>query len=200
MGKRGVSVESYRIFVAEDDSIILASMEMVLKHLGHTIVGDACDGESAVNKIIELKPQLLLLDINMPKKNGLQILEEVHNRSTVPAIFITAYPDDDLVSRASSLGAYGYLVKPVLEEQLKSTIEMAMARYRDICAAKKAAYKAEKALHERKKIERAKGILMDSFGLTEADAYKSLQKKSRDTNKKLADVAEDIINSSKVLL
>ena len=191
---------NYRIFVAEDDSIILMGLKMILKHLGHTVIGEAVDGETAIERIFELKPQLLLLDINMPKKDGLQVLEEVHSRATVPAIIITAYPDDELIARARSLGAYGYLIKPVIEEQLKSAIEMTMGRHNDLRAAKKAAHQAEKALDDRKKVERAKGILIDSFGLKEADAMKALQKKSRDQNKKLAEVAEDIIRSSKALL
>lgn len=190
----------YRIFVAEDDSIILMSLKMMLTHLGHTVVGEAADGETSVKKIFETKPQLLLLDINMPKKDGLQVLKEVHDHATVPAIIITAYPDDELVTQAKSLGAYGYLIKPVIEEQLNSTIEMTMGRHHDFQIARKNAVQAEKALSDRKKIERAKGILMDSFGLKEADAQKALQKKSRDQNKKLVEVAEDIISSATLLL
>ena len=195
-----IGMSSYRIFVAEDDSIILMGLKMTLEHLGHTIAGEASDGETAVERIFETKPQLLLLDINMPKKDGLEILEEVHRRASVPAIILTAYPDDALVAKAKGLGAYGYLIKPVLEEQLKTAIEMAMGRHQDLRNAKRAAQQAERALSDRKKIERAKGILMDSFGLKEADAQKALQKKSRDQNKKLAEVAEEIIASSKALL
>ena len=189
---------NYRIFVAEDDSIILMGLKMILKHLGHTVVGEAVDGETAIERIFELKPQLLLLDINMPKKSGIEVLQTISQKISIPCIFLTAYSDENFIKEASRLGAVGYVIKPVTEEQLKAQIEISISqRMRLQQAAASAAY-YKNALAERKLIERAKGILMDRMRLSESDAMKRLQKKSRDENKKLVTVAEDIIRADEV--
>lgn len=189
----------YRIVIAEDDSIILMSLKMALENMGHTVVGEALDGLEALEKIRQSKPDLLLMDINMPKMDGLEVLAQIKNEMLIPSIVITAYPDDELVKRAMNVGAYAYLLKPVIEAQLKTAIEITMCRFSEFVSASQAAKKAEQTLNERKLVERAKGILMDKFGLKEADALRALQKKSRDSNKRIAAVAQEIIASANKL-
>ncbi len=187
-----------RVLIAEDNSLTLVGLTMMLEKLGHEVVATASDGEEACRKLLEQEVDLALLDINMPKKSGIEVLQTISQKISIPCIFLTAYSDENFIKEASRLGAVGYVIKPVTEEQLKAQIEISISqRMRLQQAAASAAY-YKNALAERKLIERAKGILMDRMRLSESDAMKRLQKKSRDENKKLVTVAEDIIRADEV--
>ena len=188
-----------RIFIAEDEAIILGTFKMLVEKIGHTVVGVATDGESAERKIRQLQPDLILIDINMPKKSGMEVIRAVNEDHIIPCIFITGYYSEELSQKAAKLGAFGYLLKPVDGKQLEAAIQIAQARYEEFRQVYAEADSLRIALEERKYIERAKGILMDRFGLKEPDDMRQLQKKSKDKNKKLVVVAKEIIAAEKLL-
>ena len=182
-----------KIYIAEDESIILMNFKMILQQLGYEVVGSSVNGEKALKDILELKPDLLLLDINMPRLDGISLFESVSKAYDAACIFITGHFSEAFVEKAKKAGALGYLIKPVDEKQLKASIEVAVARFDERCILRDETEKLRADLSDRKYIERAKGILMDSFGLKEGEAMARLQKLSRDKNKKLAVIARELI-------
>ena len=189
-----------KIYIAEDESIILMNFKMILQQLGYEVVGSAVNGEKALKDILELKPDLLLLDINMPRLDGISLFESVSKAYDAACIFITGHFSEAFVEKAKKAGALGYLIKPVDEKQLKASIEVAVARFDERCILRDETEKLRADLSDRKYIERAKGILMDSFGLKEGEAMARLQKLSRDKNKKLAEIARDMIERDRIIL
>ena len=189
-----------KIYIAEDESIILMNFKMILQQLGYEVVGSAVNGEKALKDILELKPDLLLLDINMPRLDGISLFESVSKAYDAACIFITGHFSEAFVEKAKKAGALGYLIKPVDEKQLKASIEVAVARFDGRCILRDETEKLRADLSDRKYIERAKGILMDSFGLKEGEAMARLQKLSRDKNKKLAVIARELIEKEKIMM
>lgn len=189
-----------KIYIAEDESIILMNFKMILQQLGYEVVGSAVNGEKALKDILELKPDLLLLDINMPRLDGISLFESVSKAYDAACIFITGHFSEAFVEKAKKSGALGYLIKPVDEKQLKASIEVAVARFDERCILRDETEKLRADLSDRKYIERAKGILMDSFGLKEGEAMARLQKLSRDKNKKLAVIARELIEKEKIMM
>lgn len=192
--------EKLRIFIAEDEPIVLTGFQMMLDEIGHEVVGTASDGASAVKGILKEKPDMMLMDINMPDMDGISAIEKVNESLEIPAVVITGYRSQNYVNRAVRAGVYGYLQKPVDAYQLESTIRVAYTQFQKALEAKEGRENAERLLKERKVIERAKGLLMDQFGLSEAQAMKALQKKSADTNKKIYVVANEILGRGEKLL
>ena len=189
-----------KIYIAEDESIILMNFKMILQQLGYEVVGSSVNGEKALKDILELKPDLLLLDINMPRLDGISLFESVSKAYDAACIFITGHFSEAFVEKAKKAGALGYLIKPVDEKQLKASIEVAVARFDERCILRDETEKLRADLSDRKYIERAKGILMDSFGLKEGEAMARLQKLSRDKNKKLAVIARELIEKEKIMM
>lgn len=189
-----------KIYIAEDESIILMNFKMILQQLGYEVVGSSVNGEKALKDILELKPDLLLLDINMPRLDGISLFESVSKAYDAACIFITGHFSEAFVEKAKKAGALGYLIKPVDEKQLKASIEVAVARLDERCILRDETEKLRADLSDRKYIERAKGILMDSFGLKEGEAMARLQKLSRDKNKKLAVIARELIEKEKIMM
>ena len=189
-----------KIYIAEDESIILMNFKMILQQLGYEVVGSSVNGEKALKDILELKPDLLLLDINMPRLDGISLIESVSKAYDAACIFITGHFSEAFVEKAKKAGALGYLIKPVDEKQLKASIEVAVARFDERCILRDETEKLRADLSDRKYIERAKGILMDSFGLKEGEAMARLQKLSRDKNKKLAVIARELIEKEKIMM
>ena len=189
-----------KIYIAEDESIILMNFKMILQQLGYEVVGSSVNGEKALKDILELKPDLLLLDINMPRLDGISLFESVSKAYDAACIFITGHFSEAFVEKAKKTGALGYLIKPVDEKQLKASIEVAVARFDERCILRDETEKLRADLSDRKYIERAKGILMDSFGLKEGEAMARLQKLSRDKNKKLAVIARELIEKEKIMM
>ncbi len=189
-----------KIYIAEDESIILMNFKMILQQLGYEVVGSSVNGEKALKDILELKPDLLLLDINMPRLDGISLFESVSKAYDAACIFITGHFSEAFVEKPKKAGALGYLIKPVDEKQLKASIEVAVARFDERCILRDETEKLRADLSDRKYIERAKGILMDSFGLKEGEAMARLQKLSRDKNKKLAVIARELIEKEKIMM
>jgi response regulator NasT len=166
--------------------------EMLL-NLDYLVVGEVGDGRSAVNLARELKPDVVIMDIKMPDMDGIDAAKILTEERIAPVILLTAYSQKDLVERAKEAGVVGYMVKPFREADLVPAIEVALARFKEFEALHKEVDDLQLALETRKLVDRAKGILMDTQGLNEAEAFRKIQKMSMNTRKPMKEVAEAII-------
>ncbi len=182
-----------RIIIADDEPIIRMDLREMLTNLGYLVVGEAGDGRSVVNMARELRPDLVIMDIKMPDMDGIEAARILTQEDIAPVIFLTAYSQKELVDQAKEAGVVAYLVKPFRESDLVPAIEVALARFEQFRALKKEVADLKEALETRKLVERAKGILMDTQGLSEAEAFRRIQKLSMDTRKPMKEVAEAII-------
>lgn len=184
-----------RIVLAEDEYLVLLGLKANVEKLGHEVIGMANDGEKAVQLALKEEPDLVIMDINMPKLDGIEAIKRINEKLFIPSIIVSAYHDEELINRATEEGVLYYLLKPIDIQDLKIAINISLAKFEEF---KKLQYELEdtkNALEARKHIEKAKGILMDRLNLKEAEAMKRLQKMSRDKNKKLAVIAKEVINA-----
>lgn len=188
-----------RIYIVEDDPIILSGFSAMVQSLGYAVAGLETDGERALKEIISIRPDLVIMDINLPRIDGISVIEKVNKVAPIPCIIITGYRDEEQIGRASLAGVYAYLHKPVDEYELQAAIKIVMGRSGEYNAVKEEKDRALQSLSDRKHIERAKGILMRQMQVGEMEAYRMLQKKSRDNNLKLAEMAQRIIDAYELL-
>jgi len=186
-------LERVRIVVADDESVICMDLREMLSNLGYLVVGDAGDGKSAVNLARELRPDVVLMDVMMPDMDGIEAARILTEERIAPVVLLTAYSQRDLIDRAKAVGVVGYLVKPIQENDLAPAIEVALARFQEFRALEKEVDNLQDQLETRKMVDRAKGILMDSQGLTEAAAFRRIQKMSMNTRKSMKEIAQAII-------
>lgn len=192
--KEGVSkVAQTRVVIADDESIIRMDLEEMLSGLGYQVVGEAGDGRQAINLARELKPDLVIMDIKMPEMDGIQAARVLTEEKIAPVLLLTAYSQQELVSGAREAGVVGYIVKPFRQDELMPAIEVALSRFREFRELEKEMGDLKETLEARKVIERAKGVLMDQYGLKEADAFRRIQKLSMDTRKSMREIAEAIL-------
>ncbi len=182
-----------RVIIADDESLIRMDLREMLGNLGYLVVGEVGDGRSAVNLARELRPDVVIMDIKMPDMDGIDAARILTEERIAPVILLTAYSQKDLVERAKEAGVVGYMVKPFREADLVPAIEVALARFKEFEALHKEVNDLQLALETRKLVDRAKGILMDSQGLSESDAFRKIQKMSMNTRKPMKEVAEAII-------
>jgi AmiR/NasT family two-component response regulator len=186
-------LERTRIIMADDESIIRMDLREMLSNLGYLVIGEVGDGRSAVNLARELRPDLVIMDIKMPDMDGIEAAKILTEERLAPVLLLTAYSQRELVNRAREAGVVGYLVKPFRESDLAPAIEVALARFAEFTTLEKEVGNLQTALETRKFVDRAKGILMDTQGLTEAEAFRKIQKMSMNTRKPMKEVAEAII-------
>ena len=181
-----------KILILDDEPLIVAGLAACLSE-HETIV--AYSGYEALQKARECVPDLMLIGINLPDISGIDVVAKLEEERTCPTIFLTAYSDRGILERAKKLkGVHGYLVKPIDERSLKTTIEISVAKFHEQTEATLELAKAKQSLAERKIIERAKGIVMEQMKLTEPQAMKFLQEKSKNSNRKLVDTAKYVID------
>jgi len=186
-------LERTRVIIADDESIIRMDLREMLTNLGYLVVGEAGDGRSAVNLARELKPDVVIMDIKMPDMDGIDAAKILIEERVAPVLLLTAYSQQELIERAKEAGVVGYIIKPFRESDLAPAIEVAIARFAEFRALEKEVGDLKLALETRKLVDRAKGILMDTQGLTEAQAFRKIQKMSMNTRKPMKEVAEAII-------
>jgi AmiR/NasT family two-component response regulator len=182
-----------RILVAEDETIIRLDLCELLAGAGHEIVAQARDGEEAVALAREHAPDLAIMDVKMPRLDGIEAARRILDERPIPIVMLTAYGHQELVARAVDAGVFGYLVKPFREQDVVPAIATARARHEELVALREEAESLGEALAARKVIERAKGILMEKDGLAEADAFARLRRASQASGRPLRVIAEAVI-------
>ena len=182
-----------RILVAEDETIIRLDLVELLRRAGMDVVAEAHDGEEAISLARELEPDLAIMDVKMPKLDGIEAARRIINERPIPIVMLTAYGQEELVARAAEAGVFGYLVKPFRESDLLPAIHTARARHEELAALREEAESLAEALAARKAIERAKGLLMEKEGLSEADAFARLRKASQVSGRPLKVVADAVV-------
>jgi AmiR/NasT family two-component response regulator len=186
-------LERTRVIIADDESLVRTDLREALTELGYLVIGDVGDGQSAVNMARELDPDVVVMDIKMPGMDGIEAAQVLTQEKIAPVVLLTAYSQRELIDRAKEAGVVGYLVKPFRETDLAPAIELAMARFSEFRALEEEVDNLAEALETRKKVERAKGILMDQQGMTETEAFRKIQKMSMNTRRPMKEVAEAII-------
>jgi response regulator NasT len=182
-----------RILVAEDETIIRLDLIELLRNAGHDVCAEARDGSEAVELAREHEPDLAILDVKMPKLDGIEAARRIMDERPIPIVMLTAYGQSELVGRAVEAGVFGYLVKPFRESDLLPAIQTASARHEELAALREEAESLSEALAARKSIERAKGLLMAKENLSEADAFARLRKASQVSGRPLKVIAEAVI-------
>jgi response regulator NasT len=182
-----------RVLIAEDETIIRLDLKDLLERAGHTVVGEARDGDEAVRLASDRQPDLIVMDVKMPRLDGIDAARRITASRPVPIVMLTAYSHEDLVARAADAGAFGYLVKPFREADLLPAIATARARFAELEALRAEAASLAEALAARKALERAKGLLMARDGLTEAEAFRRIRKASQVSGRPMHVIAEALI-------
>jgi AmiR/NasT family two-component response regulator len=184
-------MSTVKILIADDEPIIRLDLRQVLETLGYEVIGEAGDGKQAVELARELKPDICILDVKMPIMDGIEAVDIITDENIAPTILLTAYSDKELIDRAKAAGVFAYLVKPFKPSDLAPTIEV--ARFEQNVILGKEVSSLNERLEARKSIDRAKGILMDSHQLNEAEAYRRIQIQSMNLRKTMKEVADAII-------
>lgn len=187
-----------RIVIAEDEYLCLMGLKSNVEELGHEVVGEATDGMRAVELAIEKKPDLVIMDINMPTIDGIEAITKINDVLFIPSIIVSGYHDENLIKRATKEGVLYYLIKPIDIKDIKVAINITLARFEEFKRLQHELKDTKKTLEARKHIEKAKGILMNRMDLKEPEAMKRLQKMSRDKNQKLVEVAKEIIRADEL--
>lgn len=182
-----------RVIVAEDESLIRMDIVEILTDNGFDVVGEAGDGETAVQLATELRPDLVVMDVKMPKLDGISAAERLSKNHIAPVVLLTAFSQKELVERASEAGALAYVVKPFTPNDLLPAIEIALARYQQIIALESEVADLAERFETRKLVDRAKGLLNEKMGLSEPDAFRWIQKASMDRRLTMHEVAQTII-------
>ena len=182
-----------RVLIAEDETIIRLDLKQILERAGLEVCAEARDGEEAVELARVVEPDLAILDVKMPGLDGIEAARKILDERPIPIVMLTAYGQDELVSRAVEAGVFGYLVKPFRETDLLPAIATARARHEELQALREEADSLAEALAARKAIERAKGLLMEKENLSEEAAFARLRKASQVSGRPLKVVAEAIL-------
>lgn len=185
------------VLVAEDEALIRLDLVELLTEEGYDVVGEAGDGEEAVKLARELVPDLVIMDVKMPKMDGITAAEIIAEERIAPIVMLTAFSQRDLVERARDAGAMAYVVKPFGASDVVPAIEIAMGRFQEIAAIEDELASLEDRLESRKVIDHAKGILQQDLGLTEPEAFRWIQKTAMDLRKSMREVAEGVISHKK---
>lgn len=182
-----------RVLVAEDEALIRLDLVEMLREEGYDVAGEAADGEEAIKLATELNPDLVILDVKMPKVDGIEAAQHIAGNRIAPVVILTAFSQRDLVERARDAGAMAYLVKPFAKRDLVPAIELAISRFNELAALEQEVAGLTERLETRKIVERAKGILMTKQGLSEPEAFRWVQRTAMDRRTTMKAVAEAVI-------
>ncbi|HLR56002.1 MAG TPA: response regulator [Actinomycetales bacterium] len=185
---------AHTVVVAEDEALIRMDIVESLRDLGFDVVGEAGDGEKAIELARELRPDVVISDIKMPKLDGIEAAKTIASERISPVVLLTAFSQADLVDRARSAGAMAYVVKPFTPEQLLPAIEIAVSRFKEIYALEEEVADLNERFETRKRVERAKGLLMTQMNLSEPESFRWIQKTSMDRRLTMREVADAVIS------
>ena len=183
-----------RVVVAEDEALIRLDLVEMLTEAGYEVVGQAGDGEAAIELTEKEKPDLVVMDVKMPKLDGISAAERIAKQRISPVVILTAFSQRDLVERARDAGAMAYLTKPFTIEDLMPAIELAVSRFQEIKQLDAEVADLQDQLKARKLIEKAKGLLMRKLQISEPEAFKWMQKTAMDKRRSMTDVAQLVLD------
>ena len=190
-------MEALRIIIADDESIIRMDLKEMLEEAGHTVIGEASNGVKALELVRSMQPDLVIMDVKMPQMDGIAAAKIISNEKIAPVLLLTAFSQKDIVDKAKDSGVLAYLVKPVKEESLFPAMQIALSRFQEFAELEQELENVKNSLETRKILDRAKGILMDTYNLTETEAYRRIQQYSMSKRKAIKDIAEAIVGASK---
>ncbi len=182
-----------RVLIAEDEALIRMDLAEMLAEEGYDVVGQAADGEQAIALAEQLRPDLVVLDVKMPKLDGIAAAQRIAGERIAPVVILTAFAQRELVERARDAGAMAYLVKPFSRNDLVPAIEMAVSRFREVAALEAEVGDLTERLETRKSVDRAKGVLQKDLGLSEPDAFRWIQKTAMDLRLSMKQVADGVV-------
>jgi len=184
-----------RVLIAEDEALIRMDLAEMLREEGYDIVGEAGDGQEAVELAEQHKPDLVIMDVKMPRRDGIDAAAEIASKRIAPIVVLTAFSQRDLVERARDAGAMAYLVKPFTASDLVPAIELAVSRFSELTALEREVETLSDRLETRKLVERAKGLLQVKQGMTEPEAFKWIQRAAMDRRTSMKRVAEVVLET-----
>jgi len=182
-----------RVVIAEDEALIRLDLAEMLAEEGYDVVGQAGDGERAVELAEELRPDLVVLDVKMPKLDGIAAAERIASQRIAPVVILTAFSQRELVERARDAGAMAYLVKPFTKSDLVPAVEMAVSRFAELHMLESEVADLQERLETRKAVDRAKSVLQDQLQLSEPEAFRWIQKTAMDLRLSMRQVAEGVV-------
>lgn len=185
--------EKYKIVIADDEALICMDLREMLEEADHEVVGIGSDGVEALNLVKEKKPDLAILDVKMPRLDGIQAARMIAHDNLAPVVLLTAFGDEDMIEKAKKSMVFGYVMKPVEEKTLFPAIQIAVSQYRQKKDMVDRVKNMERELAARKIVDRAKGLLMDYYHITEEDAYRRMQQTSMKRGITIADVAQKVV-------
>ena len=185
-----------RVVVAEDEALIRLDIVEMLREAGYDVVGEAGDGEQAVKLAEQHRPDLVVMDVKMPVLDGISAAERIVSARVAPVVLLTAFSQRELVERARDAGAMAYVVKPFSQADLLPALEIALSRHQQITALESEVADLHERFETRKLVDRAKGLLQASFGMTEPEAFRWIQKASMDKRLSMREVAATVVASS----
>ena len=197
MPTTGGAPEKVRVVIAEDEAIIRLDLKETLQDEGYEVVGDTGRGDVAVDMVLELKPDVAILDIKMPGLDGIEAARRICSIGDTAVVILTAFSQRDLIEAAVEAGALAYLVKPFKRSDLLPAVEIARSRHRELRAMTDHAASLAERLETRKIIDRAKGLLMDRDGLSEASAFAYLQQQAMHTRRTMRALAEELVDPTR---
>ena len=183
-----------RAVVAEDEALIRMDVVETLREAGFDVVGEAGDGATAVELALELKPDVVVMDVKMPELDGISAAEKIGKAHAAPVVLLTAFSQTELVERARDAGAMAYVVKPFTPADLLPSVEIAISRYQQLGALEAEVTDLKERFETRKRVDRAKGLLMTKMGLTEPESFRWIQKTSMDRRLTMREVADAVID------
>jgi response regulator NasT len=186
-------MKAYRVLIVDDEPVIRLDLRTMLEAMGHEVVGEADNGADALQLARTLQPDLVIADIMMPEMDGIELSRRLAKERIAPVLVLTAYSEPEMVMGADRAGVLGYLVKPFREADLAPAIQVAISRYRELRALEAQNLNLAQEIRARRRIGRAKRVLMQQLGLSEEEAFRRLQQTAEQTGKPLAEVAEAIL-------
>jgi AmiR/NasT family two-component response regulator len=186
-------MKAYRVLIVDDEPVIRLDLRTMLEAMGHEVVGEADNGADALQLARTLQPDLVIADLMMPEMDGIELSRRLAKERIAPVLVLTAYSEPEMVMGADRAGVLGYLVKPFREADLAPAIQVAISRYRELRALETQNLNLAQEMQARRRIGRAKRVLMQQLGIAEEDAFRRLQQTAEQTGKPLAEVAEAIL-------
>ena len=185
---------SFIVLIVDDESLIRMDLRDIIESCGHEVVAEGTNGVEAIKLCKEYKPDIVLMDVKMPELDGIEAARQIGFHHEAPVVLLTSYSQQDLINKARESGVYGYLIKPVREEQLVPTLEMALGRYHSDAQLREKMAELEQSLEDRKIIQKGTGILMDLYSISEEEAYNRIRALSMKKRDSIVNICKALIN------